>query len=108
MPETDDRAFFEAVNMTPAALEKWLGSEESRSVGLTHEGDDESVGHRSGGRIVEILRKKRAELDEADRAHMAKVVGYVKRHAAQRPGGDVEHTRWRYSLMNWGHDPLKK
>ena len=21
---------------------------------------------------------------------------------------DVEHSRWRYSLMNWGHDPLKK
>jgi hypothetical protein len=28
-------------------------------------------------------------------------------HLAQRPEGDVEDTRWRYSLMNWGHDPLK-
>jgi hypothetical protein len=38
---------------------------------------------------------------------MAKVVGYVNRHLKQRPGGDVEDTHWRYSLMNWGHDPLK-
>ena len=37
---------------------------------------------------------------------MRKVVGYVHRHLAQRPGGDIRHTRWRWSLMNWGHDPL--
>jgi len=38
---------------------------------------------------------------------MRKVVGYVHRHMAQRPAGDIEHTRWRKSLMNWGHDPMK-
>ena len=37
---------------------------------------------------------------------MEKVAGYVARHRAQRPSGDVEHSRWRYSLMNWGHDRL--
>ncbi len=36
------------------------------------------------------------------------MVGYVHRHQAQKPSGDVEGGRWRYSLMNWGHDPLKK
>lgn len=40
-----------------------------------------------------------------DVAAMRKVVGYVARHTAQRPDGDVTETRWRYSLMNWGHDP---
>jgi hypothetical protein len=35
-----------------------------------------------------------------------KVVGYVHRHLAQRPKGDVADTRWRCSLVNWGHDPL--
>ncbi len=39
---------------------------------------------------------------------MRKVVGYVHRHLAQRPSGDAEGTAWRYSLMNWGHDPLAK
>ena len=39
---------------------------------------------------------------------MKKVVGDVHRHSAQRPDGDVTETKWRYSLMNWGNDPLKK
>ena len=45
---------------------------------------------------------------DADEAHMRKVVGYVHRHLAQRPSGDVRDTAWRHSLMNWGHDPLKR
>ena len=38
---------------------------------------------------------------------MNKVVGYVHRHLAQRSQGDVGQSRWRYSLMNWGHDPVR-
>ncbi|WP_432498844.1 DUF3140 domain-containing protein [Kineococcus auxinigenes] len=98
--------FGEAVNMTPKELEDWLDTEESRSVGQS-DGGDESVGHASGRRIVEILRAKQADLDDDDHAHMKKVVGYVHRHSAQRPQGDVTGTKWRYSLMNWGNDPLK-
>lgn len=100
--------FKKAVNMTPAKLERWLGSDESRQVGWTHEGEHESVGHHSGRRIVELLRARQAELSDDDVAHMRKVIGYVHRHLAQRPDGDVSETRWRYSLMNWGHDPLAK
>jgi hypothetical protein len=48
-----------------------------------------------------------AELTDDDYAHMRKVVGYVARHGKQRPDGDIKETPWRYSLMNWGHDPLK-
>ena len=105
--------FHEAVNMTPAELERWLKTEESRSVGWaggepkSAPGGAESVGHKEGGQIVQIKHKKAADLTADDYTHMKKVVGYVRRHSAQRPAGDVEHTRWRYSLMNWGHDPLK-
>jgi hypothetical protein len=38
---------------------------------------------------------------------MRKVVGYLHRHLAQRPSGDVREIRWRYSRTNWGHDPCK-
>jgi Protein of unknown function (DUF3140) len=100
-------AFRQAVNLAPKELERWLGTEESKSVGWTREEDDESVGHKSGRRIIQLRRKKAAELSEDDYAHMKKVIGYVRRHAAQRPQGDVTQTRWRFSLMNWGHDPLK-
>ena len=99
--------FREAVNMSPAEIERWLETDESRAVGVTNEGDDESVGHASGRRIVELRRTKKDELTADDVAHMAKVAGYVHRHLAQHPGGDIAETRWRYSLMNWGHDPLK-
>lgn len=100
-------AFRQAVNLAPKELERWLGTEESKSVGWTREEDDESVGHKSGRRIIQLRRKRAAELSDDDYAHMKKVIGYVRRHAAQRPQGDVTQTRWRFSLMNWGHDPLK-
>ena len=97
--------FGELVNMTPEELESWLATDESRSVG--QDGGGESTGHKSGRRIVQLLRKKVGEYSEDDYAHMRKVRGYVKRHLAQRPSRDLETSRWRYSLMNWGHDPLK-
>ncbi len=97
-------AFRDAVNMSPTELEAWLETDESKSVGDRDDG--ESTGHASGRRIVEIKRKTVDELTESDHDHMNKVVGYVNRHLAQRPDGDVSETPWRYSLMNWGHDPL--
>ena len=105
--ERDDvyEAFRSQVNLQPKELEEWLQTDESRAVGDSDKG--ESTGHRSGRRIVAIKRKKKAELTEADYEHMRKVDGYVKRHLAQRPDGDVRESAWRYSLMNWGHDPLK-
>ena len=103
--QTTYREFREAVNMAPARLERWLETEESRSVGQKDGG--ESVGHASGRRIDELRRTKKADLSDADYEHMRKVVGYVHRHLRQRPKGDVTDTRWRWSLMNWGHDPLR-
>lgn len=38
---------------------------------------------------------------------MRKVVGYVHRHMEGGPAEGKERSRWRYSLMNWGRDPLK-
>ena len=98
------RDFTAAVNMAPKALSQWLGSDESKAVGQK-DGTSESVGHQMGRTIVELSGKKKSDLDDAD---MKKVVGYVHRHQAQQPvKEDVKTSRWRYSLMNWGHDPLK-
>ena len=106
-PATTRREFRDAVNMTPSELETWLGTDESKAVGQK-EGGGESVGHGSGQRIVTLLRTKQDDLSDGDLAHMREVVGYVHRHMAQRPSGDVRDTAWRHSLMNWGHDPLKR
>jgi len=102
--------FNRCVNLAPKELEDWLATDGSKSVGDTHTpggSGGESTGHKSGHRIVEIKRKKKAALLDDDYQHMRKVVGYVHRHLAQRPANEDSHGKWRYSLMNWGHDPMK-
>jgi hypothetical protein len=94
--------FRASVNMAPKQLENWLETDESRSVG---EGSGESKGHRSGRRIVKILRTGKDDLTDADYGHMRRVNAYVSRHLAQRPRGGVADTDWARSLKNWGHDP---
>ncbi len=108
--DNDDtrKEFDDAVNMTAGELDKWLASDESKSVGQKSGGSGESTGHESGRRIIKILEAKKSDLTDDDYAHMRKVVGYTKRHLAQRPSEDVKDSAWRYSLMNWGHDPVKK
>jgi hypothetical protein len=112
----DERAIREAfdalVNLEPAELRAWLKTPQSHKVGMTRRGETESVGRQSARKILAIRAKPVGELTDADYAHMKKVIGYCRRHLAQRPqalrqGGDVTDTRWRWSLMNWGHDPLR-
>jgi hypothetical protein len=98
--------FHEVVNVSGPELEGWLQTDESLAVGQKPDGG-ESIGHASGRRIVSLLRTPARDLTAADYRHMRKVVGYVHRHLAQRPRGDVTETRWRYSLLNWGHEPLR-
>jgi hypothetical protein len=106
--ETEQR-FRRAVNMEPADLRSWLKTAPSKAVGWPKDRAPgvESVGHASGRRILRIMAKQKSKLNDDDYRHMRKVAGYVARHLKQRPKGDVSETRWRYSLMNWGHDPLK-
>lgn len=109
-PKQPDRptiraAFDAAVNMSADELEEWLHTPESRHVGQKNDGG-ESIGHASGRRIVRILRSDPADLDDDDYRHMRKVIGFIRRHRAQEPANMLS-SRWRYSLMNWGHDPLR-
>lgn len=106
--------FRAVVNMTPAKLRHWLATDESRSVGMTPSGEKvtasgqhESVGHHMGERILQLKQHPAAQLTADDYSDMRKVIGYIHRHLAQRPAGDIAGSRWRKSLMNWGHDPLE-
>ena len=98
-------AFRQLVNMSADELAAWLKTEESCKVGFKRDGG-ESVGHASGRHILQILRTSDQDLDEDDYRHMRKVVGFIRRHRAQEPVNIVT-SRWRWSLMNWGHDPLR-
>lgn len=98
--------FHSVVNMTASEMENWLATDESKSVGQKDDAG-EIKGRKSGKHIIEILHKDESDYTEGDRQRIQKVVSYIHRHTAQRPSGDIENTPWRYSLMNWGHDPLK-
>ena len=107
---SDERAkllerFRAAVNMSAAELEAWLETDESRKVGQKR-ADGESIGREAGRRTIIVLATPEPELDEEDYRHMRRVAGFVARHRAQEPANPVT-SRWRYSLMNWGFDPLK-
>ena len=93
--------------MSADELREWLATPESKRVGWkgTDGSLDESVGHASGRRIAAILAKESRQLKREDYEHMRKAVGFIRRHLAQPPANFVT-SRWRYSLMNRGHDPL--
>jgi hypothetical protein len=104
--ETEVRATFAAlVNMTPREIEQWHTTDESKSVGQDS-GDGVSVGVKAGQRTIQLLRIKRMP-NADDIKHMRRVVNFIRRQVALAPGKNRETSRWRYSLMNWGHDPLK-
>lgn len=100
------KEFEEAVNMTAKQIEDWLKTDESKSVGQADK-DGNIKGRQSGKEIVEILNKNKSDYTDDDFERIKKVVSYVHRHLAQKPSGDIESSNWRYSLMNWGHDPCK-
>lgn len=95
-----------SVNCSAAEIEEWHTTEASAAVGSRRPGDQWSVGQLAGMRTVEILDVSPEEWTPADEAHVRRVSGFVRRHRAQWPRGDVRETRWRHSLRNWGHDPL--
>lgn len=100
------KSFNEHVNMSPSELKDWLKTDEAKNSGQGSE-DGKSIGFQSGEKIVKIKEKHKADLFEQDYEHMQKVKGYIARHKAQQPKGNITETTWRYSLKNWGYDPCK-
>jgi hypothetical protein len=104
--EEEVRATFaKLVNMSPREIETWHRTEQSASVGQDS-GDGVSVGVKAGQRTIQLLRGKR-EPNADDIKHMRRVISFIKRLRTQSPRKNRETSRWRYALMNWGHDPLK-
>lgn len=100
------RRWRSAVNAEPETLDEWLTTRESAAVGSRTHGAVHSVGQLAGMRTVEVLQTPASEWTESDWAHVRRTVGFVRRHRAQWPAGDLGARRWTYSLRNWGHDPL--
>ncbi|KAJ9474462.1 hypothetical protein PHBOTO_004514 [Pseudozyma hubeiensis] len=110
------KEFNELVNMTASELEKWLKSDDSTSSGWTNGDSGETVGHNSGTKIVDILKrnpdKKKDKYTEEDIKHMRKVVSYNKRHLAQeqhlkekKSKEELQKTKSYKSLKTGQSDP---
>jgi hypothetical protein len=97
--------FHAVVNMTSRELEEWLRTEDARE--STEALPDQAGGQGLGRRVLEILGKRRTDVNAQDAEVMSEVVDTV---AAQR---DEQYTTkagdaaWRHRLMCLGHDPLK-
>ena len=110
MPEIDRekvrKSFKDAVNMAATELDNWLRTPASHAVGW--KGSDgrgrESVGHASGRCIVNILAKG-TMTSPRDYAHCGRWLGFYPPPFGAA-AANIYTSRWRYGLMNWGHDPL--
>src|SRR4051812_2365609 len=92
--EAEIRGEFDRLaNLSQAELRAWLETPQSRRVGMVRKGETESVGRQSARKILAIRDTPAADLTDADYRHMRKVIGYCRRHLAQRPWGDVADTR---------------
>lgn len=111
--ETVIEEFDELVNMTADELESWLKEEQSQESGWSKDDESgETIGHESGRKIIEILKKNPSrdpdKYDQEDVAHMRRVVAYNKRHLAQEEKAKQDTNSKSYkSLKNWGHDAQK-
>lgn len=98
-------AFARLVNMSADEIAAWHESAQSKSVGQDA-GDGESIGRKAGRRTIALLRAAGAP-DAEDVQHMRRVIGFIRRQQGCAPAKNRAASRWRYALMNWGHDPLK-
>lgn len=97
-------AFAKIVNMSAREIAAWHKTGQSASVGQDS-GDGVSVGVKAGQRTILLLKSRRAP-NADDIKHMRRVVNFIRRQVMLAPRTNRETSRWRYALMNWGHDPL--
>jgi hypothetical protein len=94
------------INMGAGELGKWLDTKESKCIDLEPQ-DSDILSRKAGERTIKILRKKPFELTKSNYDHMERAIAFFTDKLSERPEGDVTETLWRYTLKNWGYDPLK-
>lgn len=97
--------FHQVVNMNSEELRAWLLTAASGGEALPAE---PGMGvPELGLQVVELLRKRKTDLTDADTETMRQVVDFVEDRTEQRPAGGAADSEWRHTLMTVGHDPLK-
>jgi hypothetical protein len=100
--------FRTVVNISSDQLKRWLNTPESRKLHFADKPTGKAANGASGQVVLSLLKKRRDKYTDADLDQMENVVQVVKQRLEKRPKGDIIASNWRYSLMNWGHDPTKR
>lgn len=96
------RRFHEVVNMTSRELVDWLGTSEDLAP------DPNQAAPPLGVAVLNILRKRRTDLTNADLDVMSQVISIVEEETEGLTTQQVaSDERRRYRLCNVGHDPLR-
>jgi hypothetical protein len=95
--------FHEVVNMTSQELVSWLGVTEDLKAA-----PGPAQPPPLGVAVVEILRKRKTDLTDADVETMTKVVEVVEDETEGLSSAEIGNDeRRRRRLLNVGHDPLR-
>jgi hypothetical protein len=96
--------FHTVVNMTSRELEDWLRVEAADE---DTEALPDQAGPHLGRRVLEILGKRRVDLNPDDVEVMETVVDRVRSERREDLEPTAGDEAWRHRLMRIGHDPLK-
>jgi hypothetical protein len=100
--------FRSVVNVSSDQLARWLSTPESNKIHFPDEPKLNPGNKVPGPVILSLLKKRREKYTETDFDQMDNVVRFVRERLTKKPKGDIVASNWRYSLMNWGHDPTKR
>lgn len=98
------KEFHRVVNMSSRELVSWL---RTTAAGQHSEQSPDHAAPETGRRVVQILRKRRTDLDVDDELAMRTVVDTVRAEHAAECEPAVSTGEWRHRLMSLGHDPLR-
>jgi hypothetical protein len=107
MADVDDvlwENFHRLVNMSSPELRDWLMVE---AAGEEAEVVPDEATSSLGGRVLDILGKRRTDLTDDDVAVMQLVVDRIVAERGIDPEPTAGQEAWRHRLMRIGHDPLK-
>lgn len=107
-PETNRlwEQFHATVNMTGHELRTWLLTQTSDETAFPAEPDPELPA--PGREVVNVLNKRKVDLNDADLKLMATVVAQIEELRGNPPPEGVDNAGWRRALMDRGHDPLRE
>jgi hypothetical protein len=97
--------FHRVVNMSSRELLEWL---RTRSSGEGAEPLPDQAGTETGRRVLQILQKRRVDIDDEDEKTMRKVVDRIRSERREDLEPTAGQENWRHRLMTIGHDPLKE